>query len=429
MQSSKISLTTAILMNINLMVGAGIFINPSLMAQQAGFLSYLGWPLIGIIFLPVVLNIAEVTKLFPGAGSFYTYATEINKTAGFASGWMYFLGYVAIGSTQTLALRVVLSEQLQWEALDAHPILFYALFFLLMCSLNLFNLAIVGRIQKVMTVFKLLPILMVCIIFPFYMNGSLPSNGPETVSSLGLTIPLAVFGFWGFEGCASFSHRIAGDNGVAGRAILLGFLSTLSIYVLFHFGLLHIMGAGALAADGVPAFVEYLGITVPVIDWTVRIVLSLAFVSAFASAIYGGLTANSFLLHALAEDDLLFASSYIKRLNKHYQPVYAVFAAGTLAFLFTSIVGNVRLLISMSNFGVLGAFYLTLWVLLRRGIRAKRWGKVSMTMLALLSTTILVYYSYVAIGSIVYTLPFVITAVAGIVMFKLRHGTKTILEN
>ena len=238
-----------------------------------------------------------------------------------------------------------------------------------------------------------------------------------------------MFGFWGFEGCASFSHRIAGDESTPGKAIILGFLSTLSIYVLFHFGLLHIMGAHGLAADGVPGFVEYLGITVPVIDWTVRIVLSFAFVGAFVSAIYGGLTANSFLLQALAKDDLIFASSFIKQVNKHQQPVYAVFAAGTLAFLFTAIVGNVRLLVSMSNFGVLGAFYFTLWVLLRRGIRAQRWGKVSLTLLALLSTTILVYYSYVAIGSIVYTLPFVIAAVAGIVMFKLRHGTQTILEN
>ena len=429
MQSSKISLTTAILMNMNLMVGAGIFINPSLMAQQAGALSYLGWPLIGIIFLPVVLNIAEVTKLFPGAGSFYTYAKEINKTAGFTSGWMYFLGYVAIGATQTIALREVLSEQLQWSALDAHPVVFYALFFSLMCSLNLFHLTIVGKIQKVVTIFKLLPILLVCVLFPFYMNGSLPSNGSETLSSLGLTIPLALFGFWGFEGCASFSHRISGDESTPGKAILLGFISTLSIYILFHYGLLHIMGAKALAADGVPAFVEYLGITVPVIDWTVRIILSLAFVSAFASAIFGGLTANSFLLHALAQEDLIFASPFIKLTNKHHQPVYAVFTAGTIAFLFTWIVGNVRVLVSMSNFGVLGAFYLTLWVLLRRSMRTQHWGKMFMTVLALLSTTILAYYSYVAIGSMYYALPFVVAAVAGIVMFKLRHGTKTILEN
>ena len=189
------------------------------------------------------------------------------------------------------------------------------------------------------------------------------------------------------------------------------------------------MGAQGVAAHGVPAFVEYLCITMPAIDITVRIILSLAFVCAFASAIYGGLTANSFLLHALAEEDLIFASPLIKQLNKHHQPVYAVFAAGTVAFLFTSIVGNVRQLVSMSNFGVLGAFYLTLWVLLRRGIRAQRWDKVLLTMLALLSTTILVYYSYVAIGSIINTLPFVIAAVAGIVMFKLRHGTKTLLEN
>ena len=55
MKGHKISLMTAILMNINIMVGSGILIGPGIMAGIAGNASFLGWPLVALFFLPMVL--------------------------------------------------------------------------------------------------------------------------------------------------------------------------------------------------------------------------------------------------------------------------------------------------------------------------------------------------------------------------------------
>ena len=72
MEKNKISLFTAILMNINVMVGAGAFVMPSLMASKAGSLSFLGWTGVGLIFIPLVWSIAQITKYFEGQNSFYS---------------------------------------------------------------------------------------------------------------------------------------------------------------------------------------------------------------------------------------------------------------------------------------------------------------------------------------------------------------------
>ena len=50
MSSQKISLFTATMLNINVIVGAGILMTPAAMAGLSGNMSFLGWPLCGLIF-------------------------------------------------------------------------------------------------------------------------------------------------------------------------------------------------------------------------------------------------------------------------------------------------------------------------------------------------------------------------------------------
>ena len=59
MKHHKISLVTAILMNINIMVGSGILIGPAVMAGIAGNASFLAWLLVALIFLPIVLSLCN----------------------------------------------------------------------------------------------------------------------------------------------------------------------------------------------------------------------------------------------------------------------------------------------------------------------------------------------------------------------------------
>src|SRR6476620_3392969 len=91
----QLSLTTAILININIMLGAGIFINTSTLAGRAGMLSGSMYLLVGLLMLPLILSIAQLLRLHP-AGGFYAFAkNEVNPFVGFLSGWSYFTSKLA----------------------------------------------------------------------------------------------------------------------------------------------------------------------------------------------------------------------------------------------------------------------------------------------------------------------------------------------
>ena len=107
----KISFTSAMLMNINMMIGAGIFLLPSLMAEKAGNASFLGWPMVCILFVPIVMSIANAAQIFPTEGGLFTYCqTTMGRTAAFTCGWIYFLGYAGLVSLQMFGLRAELCK-------------------------------------------------------------------------------------------------------------------------------------------------------------------------------------------------------------------------------------------------------------------------------------------------------------------------------
>ncbi len=68
LQTQKLSLPAAILININIMLGAGIFINTPDLAQRAGWLGFLAYALIGILMFPLILTIAELLRRHPTTG-------------------------------------------------------------------------------------------------------------------------------------------------------------------------------------------------------------------------------------------------------------------------------------------------------------------------------------------------------------------------
>jgi basic amino acid/polyamine antiporter, APA family len=425
MKENKISLFTAIMTNVNIMVGAGIFINPQLMAQKAGGLSFLGWAASALVFLPIVLSISKISQLFPEEGSFFNYSRKtLGKTVGFLSGWIYFLGYVAVGSTQMLALRDLLIYKLGFIRINNYLILFNAVFFATFCLLSLLSLKAVSKIQSVVTIFKLLPIIILVFFLIFTFWGNPFSNLMVTqnnIESLKATLPLAIFGYWGFEACCSMSHLIKGSKKNASRAIIIGFFLVVSIYTIFHFGLIKIMGANNLSLFGTSNFVNFLGIRSNLIFNMLSSLVTSAILAAYASAIYGALNTQSFLLCSMAKEKLMFCSKTISKINKINRPVYAILTLGFFEFLFVTLINHKIILISISNLGMLGAFFLTLISLSKIQIQKKKFKSLVTPVLAFISCGILIFYSWQEIGNLIYILPFLLSIIIGFIIFKIQQ--------
>jgi amino acid transporter len=427
--SHKISFFAAVLMNINLMIGAGIFLMPELMAEKSGAASFLGWALSAIIFLPIVMSIAHAAKLFPGAGSFYSYSKDtLGKTAGFLSGWTYILGWVGIISVQMFGLRQVLGKYFSFS-----PLIFNLLFLTFLCIISSINLKAVSKIQSNITLFKLSPLILVIAFLVFYLNPKFCITAHD-FKSIGLTIPMALFGFWGFEGCCSISHLIKGDKNAASRAIIVGFFATALIYSLFHFGLIHIMGTQNLGTYGVSSFVNYLGFN-STLQTAMNALISSAIMTAYISSAFGAFIANSEIIHAMSKENLIFGSKEIKKVNKHGRPTRAILLLGFIIFIFSLIITNKFVLNSLSNLGMLSAFSITLISLfvIYKTQRLRR--SLIRLLFAFASMFVLIFYSWNAMGPsvekrIVAVIPLVIATLIGFIMFKIKNnGPKTVRRN
>ena len=157
----KLSLPTAILINLNIMLGAGIFINTVELSKRTGLLSGFMYPLIGLLVLPLIVTIATLVQLYP-SGGFYVFAQkEINPCMGFLSTWSYFVAKLASASLM-IHVSVSLISQifpclLNYASLFIYDVIVLTLFI----CLNLLNMKTGSRIQIGFLSFKLIPIFFV----------------------------------------------------------------------------------------------------------------------------------------------------------------------------------------------------------------------------------------------------------------------------
>ena len=424
---NKISIWTAILININIMVGAGIFGYPQIMAQKAGYASFLIWPLVAIIFLPVVLSIATISRMFPGQGSFYAYAKNlISPTVGFASGWLFFLGYVGTSTVLSIFFRntflTILSNNF---GLIVSPLLFNIIFVTFITLASLLSINIFAKIQNIGTILKVMPLVFVMAIFLFYLNPDFKIT-TDGLSGIGSVIPMAIFGYWGFECCCAISHMIKGRKSNASTAILLAFGITAFVYTTFHFGLLSIMGADNLAKFGVTGLVNFL-VLPAAIKTIVSFFFAFAVATVFLFSVFGVFTTNSSTLYALADEKLLPFSKVIKKTNKFDRPWVAILIQGIVTFCIISITDNITMLTSITNFGILSTFFITLFALLSLQIKNKSYMQMIITVLAFISCGLFTWYSLISAGSdnlsrLIASLPF-------LTIFALGMGSYFYIKN
>jgi amino acid transporter len=415
-------------MNVNVMVCSAIFIMPTLMAQKAGYASVLGWPLVALIMTPIVLCTANMARLFPGAGGFYSYCKNIiSPTAGFMSGWAFYLGYTGVA----VVLSIFLRDNILASLFPVNSVLFNIFFVLGITLLSLLNIKTIGRIQSTGTIFKILPLLFVLAVFLAYWNPAF-SITLASLKSVPATVPFVLFGFWGFETCCTISHLIKGDKRNASRAMLTAFGLVSILYTMFHFGILHIMGAENLASAGsAREFVYYLGLS-PSMEAVCNVFLSLTLIIVFMNAIFSVFVAVSSTLHTMSSRDTFPCSQALTKVNKWHRPWVAILSQGLLVFVCTCFITNKSVLVGMINFGILVAFLLVLialFILQRRTGERKRIG---ITVAAFCSWFLLAYFGWMDkdlgathLAKIISTLPLGIAFVVGYAMHRYKKSEQS----
>lgn len=421
----KISFFAAVLMSINIMVGAGILYAVGSMTAATGSIGFMSWPLVGLLLFPVVYGISKAAQLFPGAGGFYHYcATGISPLAGFIAQWGFFLGYLGTAASLATVLREGIAKNAGLPSIQEYAIIFNAVLVALYVLINLIPVDKLTRIQSIGTLLKITPIMVAITLLGFYFDINLTFDVTQ-LSTMGMTVSTVLFSFWGFETCCSIGGLLKDGPKRVGSVILVGFFSTLALYFFFHLGVLYIMGAENLATYGAIEFPRFLGLS-PALQLILQVGISCAILFSWANSILGVSLANISNLSTLAEKKLFLGCSSLTELNRYKRPHYAAFVYGLIFFALITCIHDIEVLFSITSLGILTAMSLTLVAVLRKQYQLGNTAQVLISALSCASCGILIYYSAIKLPSILYAMPLLGGMAIGLLLYKLQANKQAI---
>lgn len=364
MSEHKLSLPAAILINFNVMLGTGIFINTVPLARLAGFTGGLSYVIVGILMAPLIACIMQLLFYHPSGGFYIFGAREINPFAGFLSAWCYFISKLA-SSMLTIHVAVGFLQQIFPPLASIHC--FAADCFVVFCFvlLNTANIRIGSIIQTIFVIFKALPIIGVMISGLVLFSLSNIQTNNSMIHSVPLTIPLVLYAMIGFEAACSLSRRIENARRNAPIAILISSLLVILITTLFQSILYGSLGSYLLRLcsyqDVFPALMHTLLPNAIPLSALLITLFHVAIASSALGGAYGVLFSNMWNLYALAEHKHTYMPSWITQLNRHHIPWICVIIEGIICVAYLIVTsGSAIPLQQVSAFGSVIAYTMSI---------------------------------------------------------------------
>lgn len=328
MSTSKLSLRSAILVNLNIMLGSGIFINTVLLAKNAGGLGAMAYGAIGLLMLPLIRSIAGLMRIL-GGGTFYDFGSVISPLWGFIASWSYFAGKLA---SCALSLHIFTTlMQCVFPAIKQIPTLALdGMMLALFVFANFQNLKIGRSIQYGFVTLKLIPLFFVIFSGLRFFSLTNYSGALAHAADIIGTVPFILFAFGGFEASCSLSDAIENPEKNGPRAMYLSYsivLCLMIIYQLSFFGIFgNVLGSLGSFSDAFTLLTEKYG----ALAFVQALILSCIASSALGAS-YGIMFSNAWNLHALAQRRLVAGSSLFMKKNQNGIPVFCVIAEALIA--------------------------------------------------------------------------------------------------
>ncbi|MBT4856337.1 APC family permease [bacterium] len=383
----KLSLSSAIMINMNIMLGAGIFLNPVVLSLYAGALSPISYLVVGLLILPLILSLTYLLRRVPG-GSFYDFGSQINQLTGFIAAWSYFLGKLSSGALMLHFGFSLLQELIPWMqnfnilTIDFIGIIGFTL-------LNLLGLKTGKYIQLLFMILKVIPIVAIVGIgfFSFNPANFTPSN--MDIKGLYITIPLVLYAFTGFEASCSLYRLMANPEKNAARAVILSFLGVLSMTMLFQAAFYAAVNPDLLMFtpyfDGLSLFLYSTIWAFPAKNIIVWLLQSSVALSALGGS-YGILFSVNWNLYILAKDKLTIFSNTFSKLNRYHIAWMCVLAEALLYFIYLFSTNGYQIpLQQLAALGCTVAYAISTLALLFVRIRQQKTGGM-ITVVAVLGT-------------------------------------------
>lgn len=392
-------------------IGAGIFLSPSVVAQRVGTasLTLSAWGLGAIVAIIGGFVYAELGSRRPHAGGTYVYLREAwGPLPAFLYGWALFL-IMATGAIAAVAMTGsnYLASLLHWSPDSVRPLAIAIIAVLTL--LNILGVSVGATTGNVLTVLKLGAIA-VLVFAALVLTPSNPVPAPATVQSLqppvggvatilamGAALVPVLFSYGGWQQTNAVAEELVDPARTLPKALIMGVLVVVATYMLVNVAYLRALGVQGLASSTAPAadtMFVYLGeagrtlITCGIVTSTIGF---LGMVILMSARVYQAMAADGLFFRRMAELH-----------PRTRTPVAALLAqfVVALALLLTGTYGQLLDYVVFADWIFFGSTAAALLVLRARDARTGKTASV-LTPLHPVSTLLFVAAAlYVVIGSI-----------------------------
>lgn len=248
-----LSVFDATMITVGIVIGAGIFQTPSLVAGIAGSptLMLAAWALGGVLSLVGALTYAELATTYPSAGGDYTFITRAyGKNVSFLFAWA---RSTVICTGSIALLGFILGDYLTrlFSLGEYSSAVYAALAVVLLTVINLIGLRGSSRMQNALTVLEITGVLMVAAaglsLEP--STSAAMAAGSDGAGAFGLAMVFVLLTFGGWNEAAYVSAEVRGGPKAVVRALVVSIGIITLAYLTFVVSVLHGLGFEQLKAS------------------------------------------------------------------------------------------------------------------------------------------------------------------------------------
>lgn len=262
----KYGLITAIAMVVGIVIGSGVFFKAEKVLNATNGNMPLGiaaWVIVGLIMIVCAYTFAVMASRYEKVNGVVDYAeTTVGKGYGYYVGWFMATIY---NPTLTSVLAWVSARYtcvlLGWD-ITGGPCMAITCFYLVASyAVNALSPVLAGRFQVTTTVIKLIPLALMAVVGTVagLVNGMTVQNFTHVAAAAGSSSPAGglfasvvavAFAYEGWIIATSINAELKDSKKNLPRALILGSLIVVAVYVLYYIGIAGAVPAQELMKNG-----------------------------------------------------------------------------------------------------------------------------------------------------------------------------------
>jgi APA family basic amino acid/polyamine antiporter len=303
-------------------IGSGVFMQPANLAAY-GLLSLGGWAIASIGAITLALVFAKLCSWFPRTGGPHVYIKEaFGVSAAFFTGWTYWV-VSWVSTTAVIIASVGYILPLLGCNVPIINVLLEIILLSVITSLNFYGITTAGRIEWLLTIFKIILLVIVPILALYYFSSNnfmldaAVKHFPIS-QNLGRVALICFWGFIGLETATTAAGEVKNPARVIPLAVISGTLCVALLYLINALGTMGVIPGHELVHSNAP----YADVIRFIIGGNWYLVVSLMASFICIGCLNAWIMTSGQIVLGLAQDGLMPAC--LAQKNRYEAPIWGI---------------------------------------------------------------------------------------------------------